>query len=79
MSIEYQNMTAKFDGFVSVDEADQLLQWLQENPKGCVNLADCRHMHAANLQVLMAAKPAIIAWPDDVGWCGWLTDALESK
>jgi hypothetical protein len=78
MGIEYDKKTATFTDFITVDEADALLQWMQTNPKGTVNLADCIHMHAANLQVLMAAKPTISAWPGNALLANWLKGALES-
>jgi len=77
MSIEYIKKTARLAEFVSVEEAEGLLEWLQANPKGKVDLAACTHLHAANLQVLMAAKPNIAAWPEDVDLALWLKGALE--
>jgi hypothetical protein len=77
MSIEYMKKTARLTAFVSVEEAEGLLEWLQANPKGKVDLAGCTHLHAANLQVLMAANPNIDAWPEDADLARWLKGALE--
>ena len=77
MSIEYMKKAVRLTGFVSVEEAEGLLEWLQANPKGKVDLAACSHLHAANLQVLMAAKPNIAAWPENADLALWLRRALE--
>jgi len=77
MNIEYTKKAARLTGFVSVEEAEGLLEWLQANPKGKLDLADCTHLHAANLQVLMAAKPNIAAWPENADLALWLKGALE--
>ena len=73
MAIEYKKSLAVFSDFVGVEEAENLLQWLLKNPKGKINLAACAHIHAANLQVLMAVKPQISAWPVDEDLQRWLT------
>ena len=72
MAIEYKKSSAVFTEFVGVEEAENLLQWLLKNPKGKINLAACEHIHAANLQVLMAIKPQVAAWPADEDLHRWL-------
>jgi hypothetical protein len=72
MAIEYKKSLAVFTEFVGVEEAENLLQWLLKNPKGKINLAACEHIHAANLQVLMAIKPLVAAWPADEDLQRWL-------
>ena len=72
MAIEYKKSLAVFTEFVGVEEAENLLQWLLKNPKGKINLAACEHIHAANLQVLMAIKPQVAAWPADEDLQRWL-------
>jgi hypothetical protein len=34
-------------------------------------------MNTANLQVLMAAKPEIVSWPENIELCAWLETALK--
>ena len=62
----------------SVEEAENLLEWLQKKPAAKVDLSACTHLHAANLQVLMAAKTSVAAWPEDVALCSWLNTVLKS-
>jgi hypothetical protein len=76
MSIEYSEQTAAFSDVVGVDDAERLLEWLQTNPAARVDLSACTHLHPANLQVLMAARPTIGAWPRDADLAGWLRPAL---
>jgi hypothetical protein len=79
MSIEYKTNLATFSDVVSVEEAEALLEWLQNNSAARVDLSACTHLHPANLQVLMVAKPAISAWPTDAGLATWLTSALTIR
>lgn len=79
MSIEYEKEVAKLSGIVSVEEAEPLLEWLQTHPKGKVDLSGCKHVHAAILQVLMAAGSEIAAWPENPDFVTWLQGALNQR
>lgn len=79
MAIEYKKNLALFSEVVSVEEAEGLLEWLQKKPAARVDLSACTHLHPANLQVLMVAKPAISAWPKDTGLATWLESALSVR
>ena len=72
MPIKYKKRQVTFQGLVSVEEAESLLEWLQENPTAKVDLSACTHVHPANLQVLLAAKARISAWPVDGNLAGLL-------
>jgi hypothetical protein len=76
MAITYSEESAVFAGTVSVEEAEGLLEWAQKHPSGRVELSDCTHLHAANLQVLMAARTRVAAWPRDESLKTWLESAL---
>jgi len=76
MPIEYKKNQATFVEVATVDEAEPLLAWLQDKKSPRVNLAQCTHMHPANLQVLMAASATVTAWPEDEQFCSWLRSAL---
>ncbi|MDO8652212.1 MAG: hypothetical protein Q7R66_08490 [Undibacterium sp.] len=78
MAILYKKNIATFEGVVSVEEAEDLLQWSQKNPKGRADFTKCTHIHAADLQVLMAARMSIAAWPQDDNLKTWLKVALVS-
>jgi len=76
MSISFKKNRASFEGIIGVEEAEVLLQWLLKTPKARVNLLNCTHLHASNLQVLMLATVAIDAWPQDMNLKTWLVAAL---
>lgn len=78
MGIEYKKSTAIFDENVTVEDAEGLLDWLIKNPKGKINLNACKHIHASNLQVLMAVKPAIANESKDADLQSWLNVALSN-
>jgi hypothetical protein len=78
MAIEYQKKAVLLSDTVGVEAAEELLEWLQKHPRGRVDLAACTHLHAANLQVLMAVRPTIGAWPKDANLRSWLAASLKT-
>lgn len=77
MAIEYKKNLAVFRDVVSVEEAEALLEWLQKKPSARADFSACAHLHPANLQVMMAAKPKVVAWPQDESFAQWLKSALS--
>lgn len=77
MNMQLNKKIAVLSDVITVEDAEPLLQWLQEHPKGRVDLSGCTHIHAASLQALMAARPAIAAWPADAGLAAWVKSALS--
>jgi hypothetical protein len=78
MPIEFKKNRAMFHDVVGVEEAEGLLDWLQSKPAAKVDLSACGHLHTANLQVLMAARPEISSWPVNPELRAWLETALKS-
>jgi len=76
MTIDYTDDTALLSDIVTVEEAEGLLAWLTAHPQGGVDLSRCRHLHTANLQVVMAARPRIVAWPEEPNLAQWLYNTL---
>jgi hypothetical protein len=76
VAITYKKTVASFVDTVGVEEAEELLAWLKAHPRCKVNLAECKHLHAAHLQVLMATRTPISAWPRDAPLKAWLESAL---
>lgn len=63
MPLTFKKSSALLRGVCAIEEAEALLAWLSDNPKGKVNLRDCEHLHTALVQVLMAARPTVSALP----------------
>ncbi|UFS72545.1 hypothetical protein LPW11_10195 [Geomonas sp. RF6] len=78
MGVAYKRNSAVFSDTVGAEEAETLLEWLQKHPKGKLDLAACTHLHAANLQVLMAARLAIHKYPTDESLAAWVKTALHT-
>jgi len=76
MSISYKKTIAVFEQQCEIEEAEALLEWLLENPKGKLNLKQCDHFHTAILQVMMALQPSISVWPEDEVMKQWLQQTL---
>jgi len=78
MSITFKKDRVVFCDMAEGDDAESLLEWLQNHPKGKIDLSACTHMHPANLQVLMAAKRSIFARPKNNILADWLDSALKT-
>jgi hypothetical protein len=76
MAVTYKGNVATFADAVGVEEAEAFLAWLHKHPKPKLDLAACTHLHAAQLQVLMAARLPIAKWPHDAALTAWLKSAL---
>ena len=76
MPIEFKRNRVVFRDVVRVEEAEALLEALQKKPTTKVDLTACTHLHTANLQVLMVAKPSIASWPQDPELRAWLETVL---
>jgi hypothetical protein len=77
MAMTYQRNVAHFADTVGVEEAEAFLAWLQQHPKPKLDLTACTHIHAAQLQVLMASRLHIAKWPRDAALTAWLKSALS--
>jgi anti-anti-sigma regulatory factor len=78
MPIDYQKKKAVLSGQVTIDETDQLLEWLQRNRKAVIDLAACEHLHSAILQVLMSARPRCVVPGEHDGLKRWLATILPA-
>jgi hypothetical protein len=78
MTVEFKKNRVLLRDVVTVDEAEGLLEGLQKQPRAKLDLSACTHLHTANLQVLMAARPAVANWPQSPELRAWLEPALKS-
>ena len=67
------------DGVCAVEDAESLLQMLQATPDALVEWTQCRQLHTAVLQVIMASGVSAIG-PCGDGWVQqWLARKLPQK
>jgi hypothetical protein len=52
--------TIVLEGHCPVEDAEPLLQLLQETPAALLDWSRCGHLHSAVVQLIMAARPALI-------------------
>lgn len=76
MTIAWNDDVLACTGTLTVEDAEGLLQELAARPMAHADLAACSHVHAAALQVLMAAGVQVDAWPADAALAAWLRAAL---
>jgi len=82
MTIEWKDGVLRCGGVLAVDDAEQLLQLLLDAGADAApgaDLAACEHVHSACLQVLMAARVRVAAWPAHPALAAWLRAALPEQ
>ncbi len=65
MALRYADDTIALDGVITVEEAEPLCQVLLAHPQAALDLSLCEHIHAAAVQVLLAARRGIVGPPKD--------------
>jgi hypothetical protein len=76
MPLNFAEDMAVADGASIVEDALTLLEFLQSHATAKVDLSSCTHLHTAVLQVLLAARPEIVALPREVFLARWLSQVL---
>jgi hypothetical protein len=79
MPIVFARSLVRFTDAVGVEDAETLLEWVQQHPTAEADLESCTHLHPANLQVLLAAHVAVRAWPADAEFARWLATVLSAS
>jgi hypothetical protein len=74
MPVRYLKKHAALEGYVTVEEAEALSNWLRDQNAPAVHMGKCQQVHAAVLQVLLALGPRISAPPADP----WLAAAVAN-
>ena len=64
MSVDFADGAIRLVGDCPVEDAETLLLLLVEH-RAPVDLSDCGHIHAALLQILLAARPPVQGTPVD--------------
>lgn len=65
MPVTLKEGLAVLDGACTVEEAEPLLRWLRETPDAQLDLSGCTALHAALAQLMLAARPRVVAPPPD--------------
>jgi hypothetical protein len=79
MSIQFDKELVLLEGVVSVEEAEQLLERLQDKRHAQADFSKCSYVHPANIQVLLAAGVTVRAWPGDAALAGWLQSVFPAQ
>lgn len=73
MPTQFDRQAVQLSGAVRLEEAEALREWLQQNPSAEIDLHACSQIHTGVLQVLLAHRGAISAWPQDPFFAAWLS------
>ncbi len=78
MPIRFEGASARFEGACTVDEALPLAEWLEAMAAGeaLIDLGACTDLHTALLQLLLVARPAVAAEPQDAFLRRWVAPLL---
>jgi hypothetical protein len=67
------------EGDCTIDDSEALLRLLLDTPSARVDWRGCTHAHTAILQVLLAARPAMIGPPAGAALRDWLENLLAGR
>ncbi|MBB4196853.1 hypothetical protein CCR94_10155 [Rhodoblastus sphagnicola] len=73
MPVLYEDGVVRFHDHCAVEEAVELAEKLSVEPMPDLDLSECGGMHSALFQLIVAARPKILAWPEH----GHLADLLR--
>jgi len=76
MPIKSTKKQLNLHGYCTVEEAEDVFNWLQKHEHGALDLKDLAHLHAAVLQTLMASQRTVKALPADEFTAECLRQAL---
>ena len=76
MTMRLLKRRAVLSDSLAIEDAEELQQWFKGKDRTELDMAALNHIHSAPLQVLMAAQPRVIAWPDQLGLSQWLQTCL---
>ena len=79
MTVVIEDALIKIDGVARVEDAETLSAALQMAPVRPINLAACRDVHAAVLQVLLAYQPTVTGLVENAALAEWLSPLLDAK
>jgi hypothetical protein len=65
-------------GACPVEDAEPLLQLLQATPGAPCDWTRCSHLHTAVVQVIMAARPAMVGPCGDAWIAQWVSPQLKA-
>jgi hypothetical protein len=78
MPITHDEGVARLTGSCTVEEAEPLLDWLRATPDPALDLSACLAAHSAVVQVLLAARPRVVAPPPDPVLAAALADRMPA-
>lgn len=76
MPIRYDADLARFEAACTAEDALPLAEWLEATASPRVDLSGCTELHTALLQLLLAARPAVAAGPEDAFLACWVGPVL---
>jgi hypothetical protein len=79
MPFGFKKNRAMLQNPAGVDHAAAISVLPRNKPPTAVDLATCKRLHAASLQVSMAVWPAVFRWPEDTEIGAWFEAAFKNQ
>jgi hypothetical protein len=78
MSVRLDRGVIALEGECHVEDAEHLAALLEAEADPLVDLAQCRHLHGALLQVLLWYRPRVTGAPADPFLRAWVVPILDT-
>jgi hypothetical protein len=79
MTVRLSDRVIVLEGDCPVDEAEALLDLLLANPNAPVDWTACGQLHSSLVQVLLAARPAILGVPENPFLRTWIVPMVQDS
>jgi hypothetical protein len=79
MPVVFTATQARFEDVCTVEEALPLFEFLKSGESLEVDLAACRFLHTALLQLLLTARPMLVSPPTDPDLVRWVGPLLTGE
>jgi hypothetical protein len=79
MTVRLSDRVIVLEGDCPVDEAEALLDLLLANPNAPVDWTACRQLHSSLVQVLLAARPAMLGVPESSFLQRWVVPIVQGS
>ncbi len=79
MPTRYDGLRVCLSGEVTLDDAEPLRELLARHPDAAVDLTACEHLHTSALQLLLAARRAVLSPSGDAFLEKWIVPELAAR
>ncbi|WP_044560509.1 hypothetical protein [Azospirillum sp. B4] len=79
MAVVTEKNLIRLEGACVAEDAETLVSALQDAPESAIDVSQCRHLHGAVVQVLLAFRPSVRGMAEDIFLRDWVIPSLAAR